>query len=105
MYSFNETDDKLDTLNKLILSVIDKHPPPVKTKFTRSPAPWTKDIKINNLQRERDHWRHEHTKIQQTKTGKPTESPETKSKKRSMKRKPNSIEKFYLQKIAKKFGR
>ena len=59
VYSFNETDDQLDTLNKLILSVIDKHAPLVKTKFTRPPASWMKDIKINNLQRKRDHWRHE----------------------------------------------
>ena len=59
VYSFNETDDQLDTLNKLILSLIDKHAPLIKTKFTRTPAPWMKDIKINNLQRERDHWRHE----------------------------------------------
>ena len=58
VYSFNETDDQLDTLNKLILSVIDKHAPLVKTKFTRPPAPWMKDIKINKLQRKRDHWRH-----------------------------------------------
>ena len=52
VYSFNETDDQLDTLNKLILSVIDKHAPLAKTKFTRPPAPWMKDIKINKLQRE-----------------------------------------------------
>ena len=39
VYSFNETDDQLDILNKLILSVIDKHAPLVKTKFTRPPAP------------------------------------------------------------------
>ena len=57
MYSFNETDDQFGTLNKLILSVIDKHAPLVKTKFTKSPASWMKDIKINKLQRERDHWR------------------------------------------------
>ena len=31
VYSLNETDDQLDTLNKLILSVIDKHAPLVKT--------------------------------------------------------------------------
>ena len=59
VYSFNETDDQLDTLNKLILSVIEKHAPLVKTKFARPPAPWMKDIKINKLQRKRDHWRHE----------------------------------------------
>ena len=62
VYSFNETDDELDTLNKLILSVIDKHAPLIKTKFTGAPAPWMKDIKIN-LQRWRDHWRHEAHKI------------------------------------------
>ena len=48
----------LDTLNKLILSVIDKHAPLVKANFTRPPAHWMKDIKINKLQRKRDHWRH-----------------------------------------------
>ena len=32
MYSFNETNDQLDTLNQLILSVIEKHAPFVKTK-------------------------------------------------------------------------
>ena len=45
------------------------------------------------------------TKTQQTKTVEPTESPESKSKKRSEKRKLSSTEKFYLQKTAKKFGR
>ena len=34
VYSFNETDDQLDTLSKLILSVIDKHAPLVKTKLS-----------------------------------------------------------------------
>ena len=62
VYSFNETDDQLDTLNKLILSVIDKHAPFVKTKFTGLPALWMKDIKIDKLQRERDHWRREEHK-------------------------------------------
>ena len=52
VYSFNETDDQLDILNKLILSVIHKHAPLVKTKFTRPPAPWMKDINMNKLQRE-----------------------------------------------------
>ena len=42
------------------------------------------------------------TKMQQTKTGEPTESPETKSRKRSKKKKLNSTETFYLQKPAKK---
>ena len=43
--------DELGTLNKLNPSVIDKHAPLVKIKFTRQPVPWMKDIKINKLQR------------------------------------------------------
>ena len=42
------------------------------------------------------------TKMQQKKTGEPTKSPETKSRKRSTKKKLNSTETFYLQKPAKK---
>ena len=78
VYSFNETDDQLDTLSKLILSVIDKHAPFVKTKFTRPPAPWIKSISCNATEIIGDMKR---TKIQQTKTGEPRESGETKSKK------------------------
>ena len=59
VYSFNDTDDQLDTLNKLILSIIDKHAPFLKTIFSRPSAPWIKDIKINKLQHEQDYWRHE----------------------------------------------
>ena len=59
VYSFNETDDQLDTLNKLIFSVVDKHEPLVKTKFARPPASWMKDLKMNKLQCDWDHWRHE----------------------------------------------
>ena len=59
MYSFNETDDQLDTLNKLIFLVIEKHAPLSKTKFTRTPAPWIKDIKTNKIQRDRKNWGHE----------------------------------------------
>ena len=39
-----------------------------------------KDIKINNLHHERDHWRHESHKTQQMKTGKRTERKEAESK-------------------------
>ena len=31
----------------------------MKTKFTKPPAPWMKDFRINKLQRNRDYWRHE----------------------------------------------
>ena len=80
MYSFNETDDQLDNLNRLILSVIDKHAPLVKTKFTRPPATWMKDIKDNRLQREKLSAQ----KSNRRKLGNP-QSPETKFEKPSKK--------------------
>ena len=65
VYYFDDPNDQLDTLNKLILNVINEHGPLMKTKFTRPPAPWIKDFEINKLQRKRDQWRHE-TYSQQT---------------------------------------
>ena len=59
VYSFDDPNDQLDTLNKLILNAINEHAPLTKTKFTRLSAPWMTDFKINKLRRERDHWRHE----------------------------------------------
>ena len=70
MYSFNETDDQLDTLNKLIFLVIEKHAPLSKTKF--KPIRYNVTEKIGDMKC---------TKIQQAKAGEPAESLETKSKK------------------------
>ena len=65
VYYFDDPNDQLDTLNKLILNVINENAPLMKTKFTRPPTPWMKDFEINKLQRKRDQWRHE-TYSQQT---------------------------------------
>ena len=97
VYLFNETDDQLDTLNKLILSVNDKHPPLAKAKFTRPPAAWMKDIKINNLQRERDHWRHEAHKNPTDENWEAYRESRNKIKK--------AIKEKKTQKTTKKFGR
>ena len=59
IYSFDDPNDQLDTLNRLTLNAINKHAPSMKTKFTRLPGLWTKYFEINKLQRDRDHWRHE----------------------------------------------
>ena len=59
IYSFDDSNDQLDTLNKLILSTINEHATLMKTKFTRPPATWMKDFEISKLQKERDNWRHE----------------------------------------------
>ena len=59
VYSFYDTDDQLDTLNKSILTAINKHAPLFRVKLTRPPASCMKDIKVNHLQRKRGHSRHE----------------------------------------------
>ena len=51
VYSFEDTYEKLDTLNNLILECIERHAPLVKTKFTRSPALWMKQLDIADLQK------------------------------------------------------
>ena len=57
VYSFDDSNDQLDALNKLILNAINEHAPLMKTTFTRPPAPWMKNFEINKLQREREHRR------------------------------------------------
>ena len=51
LYSFDDSNDQLDTLCKLILNTINEHAPLMKTKFTRPPALWMKDFEINKLQK------------------------------------------------------
>ena len=105
-YSFNETNDQLDTLNQLILSVIDKQVPLVKTTFTRPPAPWMKDIKIIKLQRKPDRWRHKAHKNSTDENWETYRESRNKIKK-SDQRKENSIlqKSFIFKKTAKKFGK
>ena len=43
VYSFENPDDQLAMLNKLILDCIDRHAPLRRTKFTRPRAPWMKN--------------------------------------------------------------
>ena len=59
VYFFDDPNDQLDTLNKLILNVINEQAPLMKTKFMRPPAPWVKDFEKKKLQKERDYSRHE----------------------------------------------
>ena len=59
VYSFEDPNDQLDTLNKLILNAINEQVPLMRTNFMRPLAPWMKDFEISKLQREKDHWGHE----------------------------------------------
>lgn len=50
VYSSESADDKLDILNELISSCIERHAPLKRIKVTRPPAPWLKDLRINDMQ-------------------------------------------------------
>ena len=41
VYSFEDPNEQLDTLDNLILECIERHAPLVKTKFRHSPAPYS----------------------------------------------------------------
>ena len=47
VYAFDEPDDKISVLNKLVNQCISEHAPIKRTKFTRPPAPWLKDPEIS----------------------------------------------------------
>ena len=46
VFSFEDSNEQLDTLNNLILECIEGHAPLVRTKFTHPPAPWMKQLDI-----------------------------------------------------------
>ena len=54
VYSFEDPNEQLGTLNNLILECIEWHAPLVKTKFTHPPAPWMKQLDIADLQKKQD---------------------------------------------------
>ena len=45
-YAFDEPDDKISVINKLVNQCISEHAPMKRPKFTRSLAPWMNDPKI-----------------------------------------------------------
>ena len=57
VYSFDDPDDQVETLNKLITDCLSRHAPIKRTKFTRPPAPWMKRLDIVNLQKKRNELR------------------------------------------------
>ena len=58
VYAFDEPDDKVTILNKLILDCIEKHAPIKRIRLTRPVAPWMKDKSIVNLKTQLEHHRH-----------------------------------------------
>ena len=57
VYSFGDSDDQVETLNKLIPACLSRHAPIKRIKFTRPLAPWMKTLDIINLQKKRNELR------------------------------------------------
>ena len=51
VYSFEDPNEQVDTLNNWILKCIERHARLVKSKFTHPPAPWMKQLDIADLQK------------------------------------------------------
>ena len=57
MYAVKCPDEKLDIFSELFVSCLNEHAPLIKAKITRPPAPWLKDLNINELQKKRNNLR------------------------------------------------
>ena len=57
VYSFDDPDDQISTLNKLITDCITEHAPTKRVKFTRPPAPWMNDPEIISAKNTLEHLR------------------------------------------------
>ena len=51
VYSFEDPNEQVDTLNNWILKCIERHARLVKSKFTHPPDPWMKQLDIADLQK------------------------------------------------------
>ena len=57
VYAFDEPDDKISVLNKLVNQCISEHATIKRTKFTRPPASWLKDPEISKAKNVLDNLR------------------------------------------------
>ena len=58
VFVFNEPDDYVTILNKLVLDCIEEHVPIKRVRLTRPVARWMKDESIVNLKIQLEHHRH-----------------------------------------------
>ena len=55
VYAFDEPDDQVTILNKLVLNCIEKHAPIKRVRLTQPVVPWIKDESIVNLKTQLEH--------------------------------------------------
>ena len=58
VYAFDELDDQVTILNKLVFDCIEKYAPIKRVRLTRPVAPWMKEESIVNLKTPLEHHRH-----------------------------------------------
>ena len=58
MYAVSDPNDKLEIFNDLVQKCLDQHAPRTRSRVTRPPAPWMKDLNIQRLQEQRDLYRY-----------------------------------------------
>ena len=58
VYAFDEPDNQVTILNKLVLDCIKKHATIKRVRLTRPVAPWMKDESVVNLETQLEHHRH-----------------------------------------------
>ena len=93
MYAVDHVDDKVDILNDIILSCINKHAPLKSCRLTRPPAAWLKSFNFSELRSERDKKR-----FYAQQTNSPTMWNEYKNLKNYIKRKIKETKKNFYKK-------
>ena len=58
VYAVSDPNDKLEIFNDLVQKCLDQHASRTRTRVTRPPAPWMKDLNIQRLQEQRDLYRY-----------------------------------------------
>ena len=105
VYSSEGSNEKLDTLNNLILERIKRHALLVKTNFTHPHAPWMKQLDIADLQKKRDNYcylaHHSPTEENWAKF----RDIRNKLKSKIKETKKTTTKKYYLPKTVKKYGK
>ena len=54
VYAFDDPDDRISVLNKLVHQCISGHTPTKRRKYTRPSGSWLKDLEISQVENVRD---------------------------------------------------
>ena len=104
VYAFDEPDDQVTILNKLVLDCIKKHATIKRVRLTRPVAPWMKDESIVNLETQLEHHRHKASVSKEENNRKYYQVTRNKLKKTTKTTKAAFLRKAMSSKTPKKYG-